>query len=253
MTTDLTAAIAEIASLKGISPQRLLLIWGLAVTTAVLTSCGGGTIGPPPPRQLISVTVQPNSTTAIRGDSVPFSATGTFNRAPLTQDNLPAQWNSSDANIATIDANTGAATCVAVGGPVTISASAAGKDRTVNGSASLHCDIPPYPVATVDQGVPLLDCYILPRHGCVCTSKQATLTNTGGGPLNISSITPPLAPFSEQNDCPSSLQSGQSCTITVGFAPKSFGYFGSDVSITDDAVDSPQRVHLVGQATTCHL
>jgi Bacterial Ig-like domain (group 2) len=237
--------------------RTLLLVAGLAVFTALLTNCGGGTAGPSPPRQLVSVIVQPNSTTAIRGDTVPFSATGTFNQAPLTQANLPAQWTSSDAKIATIDPNTGAATCVAVGGPITISASAAGKGGVVNGSASLHCDIPPYPVATINEGAPLVDCYILPDHDlsnlCVCTAKKATLTNTGGAPLNIGSITPPSVPFSEQHDCPWSLQTGQSCTITIGFSPRSFGYFVGHVSIADDALDSPQRVQLFGEATSCHV
>ena len=253
MRRNLAAAVAARILRKQIPPRRLFLVCGL-VTAAILTSCGGGEIGPPPPRQLISVVVQPNSTTAIRGDTVPFSATGTFNQAPLTQTNLPAQWVSSDANVASIDANTGAATCVSVGGPVTISASAPGKHGMLNGSATLTCQIPPNPVATLDQTILLLKCYQFPEPGanlCVCTSKQATLQNTGGAPLNIRRITPPSTPFSEQNDCPSSLQTGQSCTISVGFSPKTLGYFGSRVSVGDDALDSPQHLNVIGDAS-CH-
>jgi uncharacterized protein YjdB len=45
----------------------------------------------------------------------------------MTRADLPAQWSSSDPNIATIDDNTGEAASLAIGGPVTLSASAAGK------------------------------------------------------------------------------------------------------------------------------
>jgi hypothetical protein len=110
----------------------LFLVCGILEMAAAMTSCGGGTIGPPPPRQLVSVAVQPSSTTATQGVTVQFSATGTFNQAPLTQTNLPVQWTSSDTNIATIDPSIGNATCVSVGGPVTINASAQGKGEMLD-------------------------------------------------------------------------------------------------------------------------
>ncbi len=227
------------------SPERtwrrtLLLVGGLAMLTTLLTSCGGGTIGPPPPRQLVSLSVQPISATANQGNTVPFSATGTFNQAPLAQNDLPAQWVSSDKNIATVDANTGAATCASVGGPVSITASAAGKGTTVSGSAALTCQILPNPVAVLSPTTLHLLCQLIGQPvGCVCGSGKATLTNTGGAPLNISSISQPSSPFSEFNDCPSNLQTGQSCTITVAFNPKTnssgFGFI-DHVSIQDDAL-----------------
>jgi hypothetical protein len=255
MRRNLVARNVAGAFRQRIHSRRLFLVCGFAVASAVLTGCGGGTIGPRPPRQLVSVAVQPNSTSANPGNTVPFSATGTFNRSPLTEDNIPAQWTSSDANLATIDANTGTATCASVGGPVNITASAAGKGGMVNGSATLTCQISPDPVAVLSPTTLHLLCQFIGQPvGCVCGSGKATLTNTGSAPLNISSITRPSAPFSEFNDCPSSLQTGQSCTLNVGFNPTTnssgFGFLDR-VVIQDDAPDSPQGLGLQGTAS-CH-
>jgi hypothetical protein len=103
-----------------------------------LAGCGGGaSMGQP--RQLIAVAVKPTPASAVPGGTVTFSATGTFDQAPTTQSNLPVQWASSDSNLVTIDPGTGIATCVALGGPVNITASAAGKGGTVDGSGTLTC------------------------------------------------------------------------------------------------------------------
>src|SRR5262249_12786786 len=119
---------------------------GILVLLGVLASCGGGG-----PRQLIGVSVQPVSGQAIAPDgNVPFSATGTFDQTPTTQANLPVQWTSSDSTIATIDPTMGFATCLAVGGPITVTASAAGKGGTVHGSAALTCQLSPDPVVKLD-------------------------------------------------------------------------------------------------------
>src|SRR5215469_1120169 len=119
---------------------------GILVLLGVLASCGGGG-----PRQLIGISVQPVSGQAIVPDgTVPFSATGTFDQAPTTQANLPVQWTSSDSTIATIDPNTGIATCLVVGGPITVTASARGKGGAVRGSSTLACQLSPNPVVKLD-------------------------------------------------------------------------------------------------------
>jgi len=115
--------------------------WGIAVFIVVLASCGGGSMGQS--RQLIAVSVQPTPANAVQGGSVTFIATGTFDQAPTTQNNLPVQWASSDSNVVTVDPSTGIATCVSVGGPISISASAAGKGGMVAGSATLTCRVRP--------------------------------------------------------------------------------------------------------------
>lgn len=136
-------------------PSRPSLTWlrvvsilcevgSLASLGMVLASCGGGggaTIGGGT-RQLIGVSVQPGSGQAVAPNgTVTFSATGTFDQAPTTQSSLPVQWASSDSNVASIDPNTGIATCLAVGGPITVTASAAGKGGMIHGSGTLTCQL----------------------------------------------------------------------------------------------------------------
>jgi Big-like domain-containing protein len=248
-------------SLKRIAPGTFFLISGLiAPAIGLLMSCGGGDIGQPQPRQLVSVSVQPSSATATQGSSVPFSATGTFNQAPATQTNLPAQWASSDTNIATIDANTGAATCVSIGGPVTISASAAGKGGMVNGSATLTCQVSPDPMVTLNPTKLNFLCGLKTTpQGQICSCEApggntVTLTNTGGATLDISQILAGPQVFNDRigqnNTCGSSVGAGQSCTISVDATWWGNGSFGGGVSIYDHAADSPQSVSVFG-ITTC--
>ena len=260
MKQSLAASIASSASVKVIPPRTLLLVCGLALTAAVLTSCGGGQIGPPPPRQLISVTVQPSSSTATQGNTVPFSATGTFNHPPNTQTNLPAQWTSSDTNIATVDVNTGVATCVSVGGPVNITASAAGKGGMVSGSATLTCQVSPDPIATLNPNTQDFLCLSQTNNQGqkACSGKApggntATLTNTGGSDLDISRISAGPQDFilcvSETDTCSgTTVTPGQSCTITVGVQWNGGGkhLFSGAVSIYDNAADSPQTISVSG-------
>lgn len=114
------------------SPDMLsFFLFGLFAL--ICTGCGGGTA---PVRTLASVAVEPASAeaTAPTG-TLPFAATGTFDQPPTTQDNLSVRWSSSDTTVATIDSNTGTATCVGVGGPVTITASSGEKQ----GTAQLTC------------------------------------------------------------------------------------------------------------------
>jgi hypothetical protein len=105
----------------------------------VLANCGGGS-APMQSRQLVAITVQPSNGDAVVPGTLPFSADGTFNQPPTTQTNLAAQWSSSDSSVATIDPNTGLATCVTVGGPIAITASIPGNGgSTVSASATLDC------------------------------------------------------------------------------------------------------------------
>jgi hypothetical protein len=233
--------------------QRLVTIgYALALfATIIVASCGGGAgMGL---RQLVAVTVQPGNGEAIAPDgTVPFSATGTFDQAPTTQTNLPVQWASSDSNVATIDPNTGIATCLAVGGPITVTASAAGKGGMVHGPGTLACQISPDPVVKLDPtGVGFLCIYHFPV--CSCTPPQTvTLTNVGGATLSIDSIAivQSNTSFYQSSTCGTSVDSGQSCAISVGWRQHLTSGFGDrgQVEVNDNAGDSPQVVVLSGKA-----
>ena len=110
----------------------------VAFSAAISVGCGSSNPAVSA-RSLTSLAVQPPTTeaTAPTGTS-PFTALGTFNQAPLTAD-VTAQWSSSDTGVVTIDSATGLATCIAVGGPVTITATATQKQA----AAQLTCVMAP--------------------------------------------------------------------------------------------------------------
>ncbi|HST23645.1 MAG TPA: choice-of-anchor D domain-containing protein [Blastocatellia bacterium] len=81
--------------------------------------------------------------------------------------------------------------------------------------------------------------------------QRITLTNTGGKPLYINSVTivdGESSDFALSGDtCTgSTIGPGKSCVIDVSFTPSATGSRKSTLTITDNAVDSPQRVPLYG-------
>jgi Concanavalin A-like lectin/glucanases superfamily/FG-GAP-like repeat/Putative Ig domain/Abnormal spindle-like microcephaly-assoc'd, ASPM-SPD-2-Hydin/Protein of unknown function (DUF1573) len=79
--------------------------------------------------------------------------------------------------------------------------------------------------------------------------KTVTLTNTGNASLSVANITA-SAGFSQTNNCPASLTPAANCTIDVIFNPTLIGAASGAVTITDNAVDSPQSVTLSGSSVT---
>jgi hypothetical protein len=82
--------------------------------------------------------------------------------------------------------------------------------------------------------------------------QTATLTNTGAVPVNISKIAT-SGPFSETNNCPSSLPVSANCQINVTFTPTAKGPASGKLSVTDNAKGSPQTVALSGTGTVVQL
>jgi hypothetical protein len=90
--------------------------------------------------------------------------------------------------------------------------------------------------------------------------QTVTLTDTGGATLTVKSISVIGAnsgDFSETNNCGTSVPAGGSCTITVAFTPTVVGTRTAQVTISDNAANSPQTVGLTGvgviNATTTSL
>ncbi|HEV2231807.1 MAG TPA: choice-of-anchor D domain-containing protein [Terriglobia bacterium] len=83
--------------------------------------------------------------------------------------------------------------------------------------------------------------------GTSSASQTVTLTNTGAGPLVITSIATSSADFTQTNNCPPSLAVSATCTITVTFTPTtSVGGISGSLIVTDDAAGSPHQVSLFG-------
>ncbi len=89
--------------------------------------------------------------------------------------------------------------------------------------------------------------------GSSSSPQSVMLSDSGTLPLNISSITitgTNAGDFSQTNNCPSSLAVGASCTINVTFTPTGNGTRSANVTLTDNAPDSPQSIILGGTGVT---
>ena len=85
--------------------------------------------------------------------------------------------------------------------------------------------------------------------GTTSAPQTATLTNTGKKSVTITSITitgTNKGDFAETNTCGTTLAVGASCTISVTFTPTATGTRSGTLSVSDDAVGSPQTASLTG-------
>jgi hypothetical protein len=84
--------------------------------------------------------------------------------------------------------------------------------------------------------------------GTNSTPQVATLTNTGTQAVTINSIAT-TGPYSQTNNCGTSLAAGAACTINVVFTPTKSGTLTGSLVVTDNAPGSPQTVTLTGVGT----
>jgi hypothetical protein len=87
-----------------------------------------------------------------------------------------------------------------------------------------------------------------------CNPRTVTVSNTGGTPIAISSITTNSGEFTATNNCPGSLNPGATCTISVVFHPSALGLRQGTLTITSDDPRSPHTVALEGEGLpACRL
>lgn len=82
----------------------------------------------------------------------------------------------------------------------------------------------------------------------VSPTQSVSLTNTGDQPLVIDSIEV-TGEFLRSHDCGASVGAGESCTVEVAFAPTEVGPASGELTIVDNAPDSPRSVGLEGVGT----
>ena len=79
--------------------------------------------------------------------------------------------------------------------------------------------------------------------------QTITITNSGAATLHISSVLPSgsnPADFQVTNGCSGAYPVAATCNITVKFSPLAAGQRSANITISDDAADSPQSVQLTG-------
>jgi Abnormal spindle-like microcephaly-assoc'd, ASPM-SPD-2-Hydin len=81
------------------------------------------------------------------------------------------------------------------------------------------------------------------------TGKNVTVANSGNATLNIASITVSgdFAQVTSTKPCGSTLAAGANCIIRVTFTPTQLGLRTGNITITDNAANSPQTVPLSGK------
>jgi len=87
--------------------------------------------------------------------------------------------------------------------------------------------------------------------GSTSSSQSVTVTNPGSSAVSMSSIGV-TGPFTESNNCGTSLSAGATCTVGVTFAPTAAGSATGTLSVNSSAPGSPLTVALsgTGVATT---
>ena len=83
-------------------------------------------------------------------------------------------------------------------------------------------------------------------YGTTSATQDVTVTNTGGGSINISSVSV-SGDFTESDTCTgASLSSGGTCTASVSFLPTATGARAGMLTMNDNAPGSPHTVSLTG-------
>jgi hypothetical protein len=81
--------------------------------------------------------------------------------------------------------------------------------------------------------------------GTTSAAQQVTVTNSGNGTLNISSVNT-TSQFATTNACGAPIAPAGTCTIQVTFTPAASGVQMGTLTIADNASNSPQSVALSG-------
>ena len=84
--------------------------------------------------------------------------------------------------------------------------------------------------------------------GNTSDAKEFTVKNTGAVDVIISDIDA-NSEFAQTNDCPETLASGETCTISGTFAPQAAGQFSGHIRVVDNTYSRYQTILLKGSAT----
>jgi hypothetical protein len=113
------------------------------------------------------------------------------------------------------------------------------QDVTLSGTGQLGAVVVLSPPTLTFTGTPV---------GSTSLPQSVTLSNTGSAALNITGVTV-SGDFAQTNNCGVTVPAGLSCTINVTFTPTTSGNRYGTVTISDNAVNSPQTILMAGNST----
>jgi hypothetical protein len=166
--------------------------------------------------------------------SLPGGVTATFNPS-----SIPATGGTS-----TLTLNVGLTTPQS-----TYSVNASGTSGTTTGQTSFQLTVtqpPPSPVVSLSTTSLTLANTVVSN---TSAAKSFTISNSGLGTLNITSIVPSGDFAVSSNTCGSTLAPAKKCSVKVTFTPTQLGTRTGAITITDNATNSPQSVALSGTGT----
>ena len=168
-----------------------------------------------------------NSSVTLSASGLPTGVTATFNPNPTTA--------SSTLTLA--------ASATATAGTVTVVVK--GLSNTLSNTTTLSLTVNASGPAVTLSPTSLAFGNVI--EGVTTTGKNVTLTNSGGSTLNLSIATSgDFAQATSSKPCGTTLAAGKNCTIKVTFTPEQPGARTGNLTITDNASNSPQTVPLSG-------
>jgi hypothetical protein len=171
-----------------------------------------------------------------------------FAAGATASSNLPVSYMSSNPSVATINAE--GMIHIVSAGTTTITAAQAGN---INYNAAVPVEqllAVIIPAATVSPATLSFGDQVIRT---VSPLQTVTVSNTGTGPLTISSISMAgMNPgqFSQTNDCPATVAPGAFCTVSATFAPTTTGARSASISVNVAAPGVSKSVPLSGTGTS---
>lgn len=204
-----------------------------------------------------SVTLSPSSLTFSSqtvGTTSPAQTVTLTNAGsvPLTITSITASANFSQTNTCGTTIAAGGACIITVTFAPTITGTLTGNVSVADNVAGSPQTVSLSGTGTSAPGISLSPTSLTFGNQSVDTTspvQTVTLTNTGSGPLTITTIST-TGNYSQTNTCGGSVAAGANCAISVAFTPTSSGTNLGTVVITDNASSSPQSVTLTGTGTT---
>ena len=203
-----------------------------------------------------TLSANPNSVTIAQGGSGPSTITitaanGFSGNVTLSALGLPTGvtpvFNSNPIMVAgtTPETSTLNLTASATATTGTVTVTIQGVSGALTNTTTLSLTVTGVPAVTLSASSLAFGNVI---EGVTAAAKTVTLKNTGGGTLNISNIavSGDFAQATSATPCGSTLAATKSCNIKVTFTPAQLGALSGDITITDNASNSPQTVILTG-------
>ncbi len=217
--------------------------WSTAIGTFTFPGCAG--------TPNFSLNAVPNTVTVTQGNSgtstisvVPFS--GFTGSVTLSASGLPTGVTAGYNPNPTTSSSTLTLTASATAATGTVTATITGVSGTLTQTTTLQLTVNSNgPVVTLMPTSQTWGTIVL---GVTSPPKSVTVSNTGTVTLNISSVSTSgdFAQTASSKPCGSTLAAGKNCLIKLAFTPTQLGLRTGTLTITDNALNSPQTVPLSG-------